>query len=424
MAKKAKKAKKKAATKKAPAKKAATKKAPAKTKKKAKKKEPEDGFAAFTAQAQKAWPDTIQLASEGVQEIPCFSTGNIGIDIATFGGWRRGRIHRIYGLEKAGKTGTCLNSVVVWQLHCGICYSRAPCEHGTVSGVDRPKAAALYIDAEHRLQDMWKRVADHGIDLERILVQSPPTGQHIVDFVDSAIREKGASIGLVVVDSVAHITSKEEIDKPTMKGRTMAVNAQLINRAVRKWTAAVCALGITSARKPTILLVNQLRQSPDQFSPEVQTGGKGLDYATSLDIRLSAGKYHYVVPTEDGKGWEDKVPKFSKSGQGWKPDPDSAPDYVEINYRVTKSGVCPNGRYGAFQYWLRPTHGRRVGDPDNMGRLWEYSRKYLMEKIGRSYRILNIEASSQGALKSQFCADPAAMEKAWAMLVTVLSELS
>jgi len=414
----AKKKKKKKTAKKAAAKKAAPKKAAKK------KKAEEDGFAAFTAQAKKAWPDTIIVASEGVQEIPCFSTGNIGLDIATFGGWRRGRIHRIYGLEKAGKTGTMLNSVLAWQKHCALCYKRGPCEHGEESGVDRPKAPALYIDAEHRLADMWKRVADHGIDLDRILVQQPPTGQHVVDFVDSAIREKGANIGLVVVDSVAHITSKEEIDKATMKGRTMAVNAQLINRAVRKWTAAVCALGISSEKKPTILLVNQLRQSPDQFKPEVQTGGKGLDYATSLDLRLSAGKYHYVVPTKDGKGWEDKVPKFSKSGQGWKPDPDAAPDYVEINYRVTNSGVCPNGRYGSFQYWLRPTHGRRIGDPDNMGRLWEYSRKYFMEKVGWSYSILGIEASTQNALKNQFVNDPDAVEKAWSTLVSVLSELS
>jgi len=390
--------------------------------KKAAKKKDEDGFAAFTAKAKKAWPDTIIVASEGVQEIPCFSTGNIGLDIATFGGWRRGRIHRIYGLEKAGKTGTMLNSVRAWQRHCGLCYERGPCEHGKVSGVDRPKAAALYIDAEHRLADMWKRVADHGIDLDRILVQQPPTGQHVVDFVDSALREKGANIGLVIVDSIAHIVSKEEIEKATMKGRTMAVNAQLINKAVRKWTAAVCSLGISTAKKPTILLVNQLRQSPDQYVKEVQTGGKGLDYATSLDLRLSAGKYHYVVPTKDGKGWEDKIPKFGP--QGWKPDADAAPDYVEINYRVTKSGVCPNGRFGSFQYWLRPTHGRRIGDPDNMGRLWEYARKYLMEKVGGSYTILGIEASTQNKLKQKFTHDPDAVEKAWTALVAVLSELS
>lgn len=404
-------------------KKKAKKKAPAKRKKK-KPTVSEDGFAAFVARAEKAWPGTTgvaaQLASTTLGKLGLISTGNIGLDIAMFGGFRRSRIHRWFGREKACKTGSSLNAVAEWQKHCGECYERWPCEHGVISGVDRPKAKALWVDAENRLNGMWDWVKAHGVDLECLLYQSPPTGQHVVDFTDAVLREKGAQVGFVVVDSIAHVVSSEELNKPTMKGRTAPMNAQLVNSACRRWTAAINSLGIKEIRKPTIVAINQIRLTMDQFSPETLPGGIGMDFATSLDVRFSAGKKHYVVPAtgKDGKqkGWEDKVPKFGS--QGWRPEPDMVPDYVEINYRVTASGVCPPGRYGQFQYWIRDTHGRRRGDPDNANRLWEYVRRYkLMEREGRKYKILGLESSTQTGLKTAFLADREAQARIWTAVV-------
>lgn len=397
-------------------KKKTTKKAPAKKKPKATL----DGLAAFEAQVAKGYGDTVMArASALAEDIPRISTGNLGLDIATFGGLPRGRIVRFYGREKSAKTGSSLNALAQWQKHCGICYERGPCKHGKVSGVDRPKAAGLWIDAEHRIDSMMGWVKGHGVDTDRLLILEPPSGQHIVDITDAAIREHGAGIGFIVVDSVANMTSQEEIDKATMKGRTAPVNALLMNKALRKWTAAVCELGVAETRKPTIVLINQIRMTMDAFgSPETQPGGKGMDYATSLDVRFSKGKPHYLVETPGG--WEDKSVSY---GSRWKPGQDVTPDYVEINYRVTASGICPNGRHGTFNYWTKAGHGRRKGDPDNEDRLWEYARKYLMEKASGGWTICSTTEKTQAKLKETFYTTEELRLEAWAQVVHLLMEV-
>jgi len=404
------------------AKKKAKKKAPAKKKAAKKKKAPETPFEALVARCAKAWPGTTGVAAalaKSTMGLNLISTGNIGLDIAMFGGFRRSRIHRFYGREKSCKTGSCLNAMAEWQRHCGECYERWPCKHGAVSGVDRPKAKGCWIDAENRLMGMWEWVKAHGVDLDCLLYQSPPDGQHVVDFTDAVIREKGASVGFIVVDSIANVVSMEELKKPTTKGRTAPMNAQLVNGACRRWTAATNSLGVEFLKKPTIALINQIRKTMDQYNPETMPGGVGLDFATSLDVRFAAGKKHYVVPGKGGKGWEDKVPKFGP--QGWKPEPDQVPDYVEINYRVTSTGVCPPGRYGQFQYWMLATHGRRKGDPDNANRLWEYVRRYdLMEKEGRGYKLLDLEGGTQLALKTAFLNNAEAQHRVWDAVVARL----
>ncbi len=374
-----------------------------------------DGLAAFSGNMEKSYPGVVAAAKDLGQQVPRISTGNLGLDIATYGGLPMNRIIRFYGREKSAKTGSSLNCLASWQKHCGLCYMRAPCEHGSISGEDRPKAAGLWIDAEHRLHSMMGWVAAHGVDLDRLLVMEPPSGQHIVDVTEAAIREHGAGIGLIVVDSLANITSQEEIDKATMKGRTAPVNALLINRALRKWIAATSSLGVRETRKPTIILINQIRHTMDAFSsPEVLPGGKGQDFATSLDVRFSSGKTHYLVPSSGG--FEDKTVNYNSK---WKPGEDATPDFVEINYRITASGVCPNGRYGQFNYWLREAHGRRCGDPDNIDRLWEYARSYLLKKED-GWTICSVSAPTQAALKDQFYENPQVQLEAWTEIVAQL----
>ncbi len=413
--------KKKAAAKKA-AKPAKPDAKPAKKKSGADVRALHDRFAKFADKAEKAYGGSTAIAAriaETNMRLPRISTGNIGLDIAMFGGVPRARITRFFGREKSAKTGSCLNTVATWQHeHCGLCYAKGPCEHGRISGEDRPKPAALWIDAENRLADMLDWVVGHGVDLERLLIQSPPSGQHIVDFVDDTVQEKGTGIGLIVVDSVANITSQEERDKATMKGRTAPVNALLINKACRKWTASVCELGIADQQKPTILLINQIRYTMDAFgSPEVMPGGKAQDYATSIDVRFSSGKEHYLIQNDKGE-WEDKTTGFSSR---FKPPPDAVPDYVEVNYRVTASGICPNGRYGSFNYWKREAHGRRKGDPDNTEKLWEIARRHdMIQKNGRSYTLFGASASTHNALKELLYEDYGLQARLWRAVVAKL----
>lgn len=382
----------------------------------------EDGFNNFMAKSEKKWPGTTTKAAKiGIMDVPRISTGNVGLDIALFGGWPGGRFSIAFGLEKSGKTGTCLNTVAEWQKnYCPLCYRRVCVEDCAFHGEpDRPPAPVLWIDAENRLEKMWNWVKGHGVNLDYFAVQSPPSGQHVVDFIDSCLREKAANIGLIIVDSVANITSQEEIDKETMKGRTAPLNAQLVNRAIRKWTSAICELGVAEPKKPTVILINQLRGTLDQYKPEVQTGGRGIAYAHSIEVRFNAGKKHYLVHNEKTGEWEDKVLAY---GSKFKPGPDDVPDYTEINYRITESGICPAGRYGQFCYWVRPTHGRRIGDPDNGDRLWEYAKRYdLVERDGKLHKLFGSEGESLSALKETFFVDKAAQRRAWDFIVAKLT---
>ena len=400
------------------AKKAAAKAAPKPKKPKGPK---QTSFAAFVAKSQKTWPNTLQVASKLQKGLRLISTGNLGLDIAAYGGIPGGRVSRFYGKEKSAKTGSSLNTMQSWQVtHCGICYEAGPCPHGKVNGVDRPYAKGLWIDAENRMRDMWGWVEGHGVLLDHLLVQAPPSGQFIVDYVDAVIREKGTGIGLIVVDSIAHMTCEDELKKASLKGKTIGRNAQLVNLACRKWAAAINSLGVEERVHPTIIMINQLRMKTDGFgNPEVMPGGLGANYLTSLDIRFSRGKTHYLIPAAKGTGWEDKAQ--GTYGDRWKPDPDASADYAEINYRVTASGVCGVGRYGSFQYWCREAHGRRKGDPDNTGRLWEYARKLgLMEKEKTGYTMCGLQARTQLALKQQFFEDEAVQKIAWAKVVEEL----
>ena len=375
-------------------------------------------FHSLIGKFQKAMPGQMERADLLTREISRISTGNIGLDIATFGGLPRGRIIRFFGREKSAKSGSAWNTVACWQhQHCGICYERGPCDHGKVSGFDRPKAKVLWIDAEHRVADMYYWPEGHGVDLSCLLVQEPPSGQYITDVVHTAILEHGAGIGLIVVDSVANFTSQEEIDKATVKGRTMAVNAALLNKALRKWVAATCKIGVAESKKPTIILVNQMRQTMDQYTVETMPGGEAQKYATSIDVRFQSKRYHHLVENEKGE-IEDKCKTF---GSRWKAEPDDTPYYVEIDYRITSSGVCPNGRYGQFNYWLKEGHGRRIGDPDNVNKLWDYVKRLdLMKKAKNGYELFEISGRTQDKIKEAFYADTGVQAKVWGVIVETL----
>jgi RecA/RadA recombinase len=397
----------------------------AETKRKKKPSVSPDGFATFYASSQKKWPNTTILPAEApTKDLPRMSTGNIGLDIATFGGWPRGRVTRLYGREKSAKTGTCLNSVVQWQKHCGQCYQRYACsEDCDYAGREdeRPKAAVVWVDVEGRIESMWSWPEAHGVDLSRFLVMVPPDGQHVIDFVDAVIRDKGAAVGLIVIDSIAMVTSQEEIKKETTDGRTAPVNALLLNKGFRKWTTAANSLGVVDYKKPAILCINQIRLTMDQYHPEAMPGGEGQKYVTGLDVRFASGKPHYLVTNDDGE-IEDRTTGY---GTRWKPGEDDTPDFVEINYRVTASGTCLFGRFGAFNYWVKPAHGRRTGDPDNIERMWEYVKRLdLLQKEGRGYKLFDIEASTQAGVKEQFQTNAAAQGKVWKEIVDKLIDVN
>ncbi len=195
------------------------------------------------------------------QKIPSISTGSIGLDaILGIGGLPRGRIIEIFGPESSGKTTLALHVIAEAQKAGGI---------------------AAFIDAEHALDPEYAQRI--GVKLPELLISQPDTGEQALDIVESLVRS--GNVDVVVVDSVAALTPKDEIEGE-MGQQHMGKQARLMSQALRKLTA------IAARSKTIVIFINQIRMQIGVMfgNPETTPGGKALKFYTSvrLDIRRIA----------------------------------------------------------------------------------------------------------------------------------------
>ena len=188
-------------------------------------------------------------------------SGSIGLDWALgIGGYPRGRILEIYGPESSGKTTLCLHAIAEAQKKGGIC---------------------AFIDAEHALDPEYAKKI--GVKLDELLVSQPDTGEQALEIVEGLVRS--GKIDIVVIDSVAALTPKDEIEGD-MGQAQVGKQARLMSQALRKLTA------ITAKSKTIVIFINQIRMQIGVMfgNPETTTGGKALKFYTSvrLDIRRIA----------------------------------------------------------------------------------------------------------------------------------------
>ncbi len=203
----------------------------------------------------------MTYGSGKVAAIPFISTGSLGLDNALgIGGLPRGRIIEIYGPESSGKTTLALHVIAEAQKKGGIC---------------------AFVDAEHALDPEYARKI--GVTLPELLISQPDTGEQALEIVESLVRAN--SIDVIVVDSVAALTPKDEIEGD-MGSAQMGKQARLMSQALRKLTA------ITAKSNTIIIFINQIRMQIGVMfgNPETTTGGKALKFYTSvrLDIRRIA----------------------------------------------------------------------------------------------------------------------------------------
>jgi len=190
-----------------------------------------------------------------VESIP---TGSIALDLALgIGGLPRARITEIYGPESSGKTTLALHVIAEAQQAGGM---------------------AAYIDAEHALDPIY--AARLGVDLEELLISQPDTGEQALEIVEALVRSN--AIGVIVIDSVAALVPKAEIDGD-MGDSHVGLQARLMSQALRKLTGAI------SRSKTCVIFINQLRMKIGVMfgNPETTTGGNALKFysSTRLDIR-------------------------------------------------------------------------------------------------------------------------------------------
>jgi recombination protein RecA len=196
-----------------------------------------------------------------VTPIESISTGAISIDYALgIGGVPRGRVTEIYGPESSGKTTLALQ---------------------VIASAQRAGGMAAFVDAEHALDAQYAQKL--GVDLENLLVSQPDNGEQALEIVEVLVRSN--SVDVVVVDSVAALVPKAEIDGE-MGEAQMGLQARLMSQALRKLT------GIGSKSNTTLIFINQLREKIGVMfgNPETTTGGRALKFYASvrIDIRRIA----------------------------------------------------------------------------------------------------------------------------------------
>jgi recombination protein RecA len=195
---------------------------------------------------------------EDPEPVAAISTGSLALDLATgIGGFPRGRVVEIYGPESSGKTTLALHAI---------------------SQAQKAGGVAAFIDAEHALDVAYARAV--GVETEKLLISQPDTGEQALDITEMLVRS--GAIDLVVIDSVAALTPKAELEGE-MGDAHMGLQARLMSQALRKLTAASFRGGTT------LMFLNQLRQKIGVTfgSPETTTGGNALKFYASMrfDVR-------------------------------------------------------------------------------------------------------------------------------------------
>jgi len=203
----------------------------------------------------------MKLGDQPKVDVNAISTGSIGVDWALgIGGLPRGRIIEIFGPESSGKTTLSLHVIAEAQKKGGIC---------------------AFIDAEHAVDPEYAKKI--GVDIGSLLISQPDTGEQALEIVESLVRS--GKIDVIVVDSVAALTPKDEIEGD-MGQSHVGKQARLMSQALRKLTA------IVGQAKTVVIFINQIRMQIGVMfgNPETTTGGKALKFYTSvrIDIRRIA----------------------------------------------------------------------------------------------------------------------------------------
>ncbi len=203
----------------------------------------------------------MKMGEKSIEDVPIIHTGSIGLDLALgVGGYPRGRVVEIYGPESSGKTTLALHAIAEAQKAGGI---------------------AAFIDAEHAFDRFYAEKL--GVDVENLLISQPDNGEQALEITDQLIRS--SAIDIIVIDSVAALTPKAEIEGEMGDSR-MGLQARLMSQALRKLTGSI------SKTNTTCMFINQLREKIGVMfgNPETTTGGNALKFYASvrLDIRRIA----------------------------------------------------------------------------------------------------------------------------------------
>ena len=279
----------------------------------------------------------MRMGDKEILDIPCISTGSVGLDIALgIGGIPQGRVTEIYGPESSGKTTLTLQIIAECQKNGG---------------------TAAFIDAEHALDPQY--AAKLGVNVDDLLLSQPDTGEQALEVADMLVKSK--SVDLVIIDSVAALVPRAEIEGE-MGDHHVGLQARLMSQALRKITGNIQRSGAT------VVFINQIRMKIGVMfgSPETTTGGNALKFYSS--VRLDIRRIGAVKEGDEVIGNETRV-------------------------KVVKNKVSPPFKQAEFQIM----YGLGINQE---GEMLDYGNKLgLVEKSGAFYK-LDGETIGQGKTKA------------------------
>jgi recombination protein RecA len=285
----------------------------------------------------------MRLGSDERAPVAVIPTGSIALDVALgIGGLPRGRIVEIYGPESSGKTTLTLHAIANAQKGGGI---------------------AAFIDAEHALDPEYAKSL--GVDIDALLVSQPDTGEQALEIADMLVRS--GSIDLVVIDSVAALVPRAEIEGE-MGDSHVGLQARLMSQALRKLTGGL------SSTNTTMIFINQLREKIGVFfgSPETTAGGKALKFYAS--VRLDIRRIETLKEGTDAVGNRTRV-KVVKNKM--------APPFKQAEFDILYGiGISREGSlidYGVDQEIVRKSGAWYTYDGDQLGQGKENARRFLIE---------------------------------------------
>jgi recombination protein RecA len=285
----------------------------------------------------------MRLGDQAVVPIDVIPTGAIALDVALgIGGLPRGRVVEIYGPESSGKTTVALHSVASVQQAGGI---------------------AAFIDAEHALDPVYAQKL--GVNLDDLYVSQPDTGEQALEIADTLVRS--GAIDLIVIDSVAALTPKAEIEGE-MGDSHVGLQARLMSQALRKMTGALSVTGTTA------IFINQLREKIGVMfgSPETTTGGKALKFYSS--VRLDVRRIETLKDGTEPVGSRTRV-KVVKNKV--------APPFKQAEFDILYGvGISREGGLidmGVEQGFVRKSGAWYTYDGDQLGQGKENARAFLRD---------------------------------------------
>jgi len=323
----------------------------------------------------------MRLGSTERPPVEVIPTGSIALDVALgVGGLPRGRIVEIYGPESSGKTTLTLHAIANAQRAGGI---------------------AAFIDAEHALDPEYAQKL--GVDIDALLVSQPDTGEQALEIADMLIRS--GSVDLVVIDSVAALVPKAEIEGE-MGDSHVGLQARLMSQALRKITGGL------NQTKTTAIFINQLREKIGVFfgSPETTAGGKALKFYAS--VRLDIRRIQTLKDGAEAVGNRTRV-KVVKNKM--------APPFKQAEFDILYGqGISREGSlidYGVEHGLVKKSGAWYTYDGDQLGQGMENSRRFLIEHPDVAAEIEEKILVKLG-IKSAEGADAAAMSDSTASPAT------